>query len=338
MFKRPTLFVLGAGSSAEVGLPVGTQLAETIGKKMDIRFEHGFKPIGYGDLELFQHVTNQRRSDTEPYQRAAWLIRDGIGLARSIDDFLDLHRSNTYVNRYGKAAIAKAITEAERESRLFAGEHTGAITFDLREVTGTWLVKFMHMLSPGIPKENVRHIFDNVSFIVFNYDRCLEHFLSKALPKLYGIRDEEAIEIVRSLPILHPYGIVGDAPFGFGRTDYFASPDAIKTYTEQIGDTDVIAKLVAEVERAECIVFLGFAFHSQNMQMLKPQKRPERRKFIYGTAYQMSDSDVEIVSEQLVTFLQPNMDSTARARIRLENKLRSTDLFDHYAKSLTGGD
>src|SRR5262249_8330564 len=160
-----------------------------------------------------------------------------------------------------------------------------AITFDLNEVADTWLVKFMHMLSPGIPKESVRHIFDNVSFIVFNYDRCLEHFLSKALPKLYGIRDEEALEIVRGLPILHPYGIVGDAQFGFGRTDYFASVNAIKTYTEQINDRDVIAKLVAEVERAECIVFLGFAFHSQNIQMLKPPKRPERLKFIYGTAY-----------------------------------------------------
>jgi hypothetical protein len=114
--------------------------------------------------------------------------------------------------------------------------------------------------------------------------------------------------------------------------------DAIKTYTEQIDAAEIIAKLVAEVEQAECIVFLGFAFHSQNMQMLRSPKKPERDKFIYGTAYKMSDADVEVVSEQLVTFFQPVINSKARARIRLENKLRSTDLFDHYAKSLTGGD
>jgi hypothetical protein len=35
--------VLGAGSSAEVDLPVGKKLAENIGEKMDIRFEFGNK-------------------------------------------------------------------------------------------------------------------------------------------------------------------------------------------------------------------------------------------------------------------------------------------------------
>jgi hypothetical protein len=340
MFKRPTLFVLGAGSSAEVGLPLGTQLAGIIGKKTDIRFgDFGKKHIGSGDAELFAQVIHRYRQEESAYQQAAWLIRDGISLARSIDDFLDLHRSNAYVNRYGKAAIVRAILEAERQSKLYFASETGLNTFDPNEVAHTWLVKFMHMLSPGIPKENVRRIFDNVSFIVFNYDRCLEHFLSNALQKLYGIREEEAVEIVRGLHILHPYGVVGDAPFGSGRADYFALADAIKTYTEQIDAAEIIAKLVAAVEQAECIVFLGFAFNSQNMQMLRPPKRPDRHKFIYGTAYKMSDADVEVVSSQIATFFEPVMDSRARTRfINIENKLRSTDLFDNYAKSLTGGD
>ena len=46
----------------------------------------------------------------------------------------------------------------------------------------TWLVKFMYMLGRGVPKENVREIFDNVSFIVFNYDRCVEFFLRNTNP------------------------------------------------------------------------------------------------------------------------------------------------------------
>jgi len=53
----------------------------------------------------------------------------------------------------------------------------------------------------------------------------------------------------------------------------------------------------------------------------------------------MSDADVEVVSSQIATFFEPVMDSRGRARfINIENKLRSTDLFDYYAKSLTGGD
>jgi len=58
MFKRKTLFVLGAGASFEAGLPTGKDIAQTIGKKMDIRFEHFNKHIGGGDLQLFAQLTN----------------------------------------------------------------------------------------------------------------------------------------------------------------------------------------------------------------------------------------------------------------------------------------
>lgn len=84
---------MGAGSSAEVGLPVGTKLAETIGKKLDIRFGHRMEQIGEGDLHLYESVTRQHSSpgrDPREFQLAGWRIRDGIRLAQSIDDFLDL--------------------------------------------------------------------------------------------------------------------------------------------------------------------------------------------------------------------------------------------------------
>jgi hypothetical protein len=121
MFKRQTLFILGAGSSAEVGLPQGKKLAGMIGKKMDIRFERFNQPVGSGDMDLYAHLTNNIQRDVLEYQNAAWLIRDGIGLVQSIDDFLDVHRSNSYVNSYGKAAIVKTVLEAERNSKLYFG-------------------------------------------------------------------------------------------------------------------------------------------------------------------------------------------------------------------------
>jgi hypothetical protein len=335
MFKRRTLFILGAGSSAEVGLPIGAGLAAAIRKKMDIQFEDGFKPIGDGDLALFGQITAPRRQELNAYQMAAWRIRDGIAFAQSIDDFLDQHRTNAYLKQYGKAAIVKTILEAERSSKLYFDAFKDE-AFDPIRLGDTWLMKFMHMLGRGIPTEDVRQIFDNVAFIVFNYDRCLEYFLTNALQKTYGIRAEMAEGIVADLRIIHPYGSVGEAPFGFDRADYFRLGDDIKTYTEQIAAADVVAQLTAEVERAEAIVFLGFAFHNQNLLMLKPPK-PMKPKFVYGTAYKMSDADVEVVTEQIASFFVP-IDSRTRARIRLENKLTSAGLFDHYAKSLTGGD
>lgn len=248
MFNRQTLFIIGAGASVEVGMPLGAELASTIGKKMDIRFEMGgTKHIGSGDLDLFSHFRHSFRAEAREYQHVAWLIRDGIKLSQSIDDFLDLHRANEPLNRYGKAAIVKAVMEAERRSKLYFGGSSGVDTFKPDNVSDTWLVKFMHALARGIPKENAREVFDKVAFIIFNYDRCVEHFLLHSLQKLYGISEQEASDILSDLRVIHPYGIIGDldtmtspggVPFGGGdrvSANYIDLSNGIKTYTEQLG-------------------------------------------------------------------------------------------------------
>jgi hypothetical protein len=338
MFNRQTLFVLGAGSSAEVGLPVGKGLAESIGSKMDIRFEFGNKQVGSGDMQLYSQMTGQMRNNVREFQQAAWLIRDGIGLAQSIDDFLDIHRNNANLNLYGKAAIVKAVLEAERKSKLYFGGTSGIEKFDPNRIADTWFVKFMHMLSRGIPRENVREIFDRVSFIIFNYDRCVEHFLRNALQMLHGIREDEALDIVSDLHIIHPYGVVGQVQFGATSANYLELAAGIKTYTEQLGEDEVIHGMANEVRRAECIVFLGFAYHRQNMQILTPPGGAIYAKPVFGTAFGMSDADVEITSHQLDTWFEGRDARAVRTNIRLENKLTSAGLFDNYARSLSGGD
>jgi hypothetical protein len=338
MFKRQTLFILGAGASAEVGMPLGTELAATISKKMDIRFEFGHEFVGTGDRDLFGRIIGNRRNLARDFQHAGWLIRDGIRLSQSIDDFLDLHRTNEVVQTYGKAAIVKSILEAEANCKLFYSQVTGRESFDPNRFADTWYVKLMHMLGRGVQKENVRRIFENVSFIIFNYDRCLQFFLANALQKLYGIDAGEASSIISNLTIIHPYGSVADrVPFGATDQDYLSLAAAIKTYTEQIGDASMANQLRAEVARAACIVFLGFAYHSQNMLILKPEQGISIR-FVYGTAYKMSKADVDVVTHQLADFFSPEADPKLRfTRIKLENELKSTDLFDYYAKSLSGG-
>jgi hypothetical protein len=62
-------------------------------------------------------------------------------------------------------------------------------------------------------------------------------------------------------------------------------------------------------------------------------------KPVFGTAYKMSSADTDVVSHQISQFFTPNVTTQMRPDlIRLENKLTSADLFDNYAKSLTGGD
>jgi hypothetical protein len=272
---------------------------------MDIRFESGYKPIGDGDFDLYRSMTDRRRDQVDQFQKAAWLIRDGVRLAPSIDDFLDQHRTNDVANLYGKAAIVKSILEAERNSRLYFAHPRERL--NVEALANTWFVKFMHMLGRNVPKENMSKIFEKVSFIVFNYDRCIEFFLGHALRGLYGVSEGDAFKVVDNLQLIHPYGSAGSlskVPFG-GAANFRESANEIKTYTELPGAGDVITKVRAAVDRAESIVFLGFAYHTQNMLMFKPERTDPRKK-IYGTAYQMSGSDVHVVSHQLGEFFSMN--------------------------------
>jgi hypothetical protein len=339
MFNRRTLFVCGAGTSFEAGLPLGVDLAKTIATKMDVRFSSGgYQPTGSGDFDLYDDIKQRLPNQQNEYQRAAWLIRDGLGFAQSIDDFLDQHRSNEHVNTYGKAAIVKSVLEAERASKLYFDPNQRE-RFKGDELADKWFVKFMYMLGRGIPKEDVRQIFDNVSFIVFNYDRCVEFFLLHALQRLYSIGENEAAGIIDDLSIIHPYGTIGslrDVPFGTTRADYVALAKGVKTYTEQVGDT--ANAIDVELDRAQCIVFLGFAYHSQNLQIIRPEEGKTMVP-IYGTAYKMSSSDVDVVSRRLQGFFLTAESGQARgSQINLENKMTCADLFDNYARSLTGGD
>jgi hypothetical protein len=341
VFHRQTLIIVGAGASAEVDFPVGIQLAKNIGAKMDIRFKHGFEPVGTGDHDLYSHIRQSHPQEVDQFQQAAWRIRDGIAFAQSIDDFLDQHRNDPHVNLYGKAAIIQAVAEAEQGSRLFFNPHVGGETFNAERLADTWFVKFMYMLCRGVPRENVREIFDHVSFVIFNYDRCIEHFLINALQRAYSIRHEDAVATVDDLNIVRPYGSIGnlsEVPFGATRLNCVALAEGIKTYTEQVAAADMIQRINAEIQRAECIIFLGFAYHSQNMRLLRPAELTPAKP-VFGTGYGMSDSDIEVTSNNIARFFRQNLNSQQRAHlIRLENKLKCASLFDYYAKSLTGGD
>ncbi len=83
MFHRRTLFVLGAGASAEAEMPIGSKLGATIGKKMDIRFEFGTKHIGEGDLQLYGQITNQLRTDVHELQASRFGFAVGTGVGSS---------------------------------------------------------------------------------------------------------------------------------------------------------------------------------------------------------------------------------------------------------------
>jgi Zn-dependent alcohol dehydrogenase len=165
-------------------------------------------------------------------------------------------------------------------------------------------------------------------------------FLLNALQTVYGIREQEAQSIVDALEIIHPYGVIDPSvQFGTTRAHWVQLAEGIKTYTEQVGAGDVVSRVETIIHRADHIVFLGFAYHDQNMQLLKPAKQFSASKSIFGTAFGMSDSDVNVVGGQIDSWFKGRDARIYRkdGMINIENKLKCVELFDHYAKSLTGG-
>ncbi len=73
------------------------------------------------------------------------------------------------------------------------------------------------------------------------------------------------------------------------------------------------------------------------MGLLRPAKEFPASKKVFGTAYGMSDSDVEVVGHQIdAWFTGRNATAYRSGMIKLENKLKCAGLFDNYAKSLVG--
>jgi hypothetical protein len=347
MFKRRTLFVVGAGASYEFGLSLGPALAATIAKKADIKLRDWGESDGSShDPDIYHQLQRRDRDRINEYVRAARVICDGVQMSASIDDFLDVHGSDEDIKTVGKICIAKAILEEERTSKLWFDKSNIYNKMKVSEFEDTWIIKFVRMLVRGVPKEKVGTIFQNIAFIIFNYDRCIEQCLLHAIQQVYSIKMQDAARILDALTIIHPYGMVGElktelngngVAFG-GEYDrlsenYSLLSDRIKTYTEQLGDEHELEAIHEEVRNAERIVFLGFAFHDQNMTLLKPPE-PLKRKDIYATAFGMSQSDADVVRAQLLNFFDGPERDIMNGNIDIRPDLKCTDFFDQYTRSL----
>ena len=309
MFSRPTLFVIGAGASYELGLPLGEDLKDKISNLLNITFPDGWnqKTGDHQIAEIFREILREsNQNDINPLLHKSWLIRDALPGSISIDNLLDAHRNDAEMANIGKFAIAKAILQSERASKLFnRGEPRER--FKLSDVTGTWLIPLLQLLTEGVSKEDVGNIFDNVAFIVFNYDRCLEYFLPRALELYYGLSAMEAEALASGAHIIHPYGRVGEfsegkalatAAFGAGTYNLRRIAEGIRTFSEGLKFESHREEIANLVSWAEQVVFLGFAFHPLNMEILEINGTGKIKK-IFGTTLKLSDSAVRSVQSRI---------------------------------------
>ncbi|XLZ69361.1 hypothetical protein ABT364_22940 [Massilia sp. SR12] len=312
-FDMKTVYVLGAGASYEFDLPVGDKLKEQISSLFS--YSRG---ISSGDqlcheaFNMGTHIDGKDELRHVEFVNAAKVICGGLPLALSIDNFIHNHRDDKYIERCGKIGIVRSILAAEEKSNLYVRQQNGSL--DFTKCYATWAVKFVQLLTEQCPLENLPQRLSEITFIVFNYDRCLEHFLLHALAASYNIDRDAAAKIVNNIKIYHPYGVVGNLHWmtgdherhiGFGETPTAAQlyqlSKGIKTFTE--GTDPYSSEIVAiqgSLREASRVVFLGFAYHPLNMKLIlgEPQQRSRTCK-VFGTALHMSESDTELVADVL---------------------------------------
>lgn len=343
MLKSKTLLIVGAGASKEAALPIGIELMPAILKSVKIEFQAHWSPKMEDELRRalkVQETTRNRDLNNEihHYANAYRAMAEGLKLSISIDNYLDAHRDDHYIQVLGKIGIVMAILQAESRSHLSINDKNEC---DVSRVSQTWYAELFKIMNEGVPSTSLDRFFSKLEIISFNYDRCIEHFFERALRSYYGVDADKAAGVASKLRIYHPYGRVGALPWQMpNQSTQFGSMEAhaaeiirlaaqIKTFTERQDDDELVRRMKQAVESAETIVFLGFAFHPQNLELIAPNQAA-RAKRVFASAYGMSKSDIDTTREEIAGWLQ-----RPDERIHVEiASLTCSQLFGEYRRSI----
>jgi hypothetical protein len=245
MVTVPTVLVLGAGASAHLGYPVGSELKDEI-----CRYLSG--PEGNLHPRIATAFTRE--------VRRGLLMRLSNSAFGSIDAFL---AANSDCMELGKLLIVDRLKRQENLTRLLWPGDPGWYGVLL----GAMLTDDPTAL-PG----------NRLTVITFNYDRSLEVFLEQRIHYHYNIEEAEAGDIMRRLSIIHPHGVMGPYPETPYRTDIgddLATRAAAIKVISELDDADegfcspefeAAHLAIAEAQR---VYFLGFGFHTDNMRRLR---------------------------------------------------------------------
>lgn len=336
MLTTPTLFVVGAGASAELGFPIGTALRDEISLLLDLQF-HGVHLVGHDQdfadfLSDWCFRTNVKHHDL---WQAANSVSRALPLTSSIDSYLDSHRAHPLRSICGKLAIARAISVAENQSALSCNNDKEAAVFDFKRLSTTWYQRLWSLLQKGVTPEDPKRAFSNLKIITFNYDRSIQRFLQLAYSHFLDVPLDVALNHVDELEILHIYGSLGklearpDVSKSFRTNGYtidlFNAAQRISTYTEQVNSdiTDQIGDLIWDSQR---IVFMGFSFGSENFDLLSQAVGGrEIQRQVYATTYQMSDEATSYVRTRLDSLFSRNF---SLASLKPD---KAAQFFDRYA-------
>jgi len=258
MIEEKTTFILGAGSSAHVGYPLGAG--------------------------LLKNMCSIRENKNYPQLPDKWSTNDIddllISLSRSGHYSIDAFLESSGDMDLGKYLIAYQLKQYEVVDKLFPPNESGwyQILFN----------SLINQCESDIGK-------NNLSIITFNYDRSLETYLHNAIQHRFKLSTEEAWNKVSDVPFVHIHGVLGEYPkIDYQPTcdieTLLSISEKIRIIHEikdnEAGYCNSEFKIANELlEKSERIVFLGFGFHDDNVRRFN-YFTPEavEKKSVYTTS------------------------------------------------------
>jgi len=346
MRNSKSVIIVGAGASHEAGLPVGAGLKNDISRILKHREISGHYGTEVND-ELISYalsIISSQGYDINSLKQACEHISDAMPQVISIDNFIDTHKGNEAIEKCGKIAIVRSILSAEKNSKLYVNLNNIYNKPNYEQLESTWFNTFWQLMTENCQENELESRFSSVSLIVFNYDRCIEHFLYYSLKNVYRLNDEKAAKIVNSIPIYHPYGVVGNLPWQNKQDsiNFGGVPDhhllvrlasKIKTFTEGTDpDSSEVSEIRNSILTAEIVLFLGFAFHKLNMKLITPDHsvgKGAKHTSYFATATGVSDSDINEIKNEI-----KSLSKSGKFDISLRNDKKCYDIFHEYKRSL----
>ena len=284
VIKRRAVFVLGAGAHVPYGFPIGDGL---LGAILNL-----LPPNQRAETDFSRLVLDQYRAN--PVINAQSLVEFRTALMgsghTSIDSFLATNATRPGFPEIGKLAMANILLPLDLQKDFMRGS-----------IANDWMSFLFANMLPGCLQSVNEFLTNNrVSFVTFNYDRTLEHFLCVRLRHTYNISYPQAWQSVQELPIVHVYG-----PFGVFDPNIIDSPQPAITPTafkeaatsirlmhdDRGVDRDDLQKAKDLISAAECVCFLGFGFDPDNITHLQLNERCQPDKLVLATRYRVADGD-----------------------------------------------
>ena len=271
MITKDTVFILGAGSNAHLKFPTGLDLLNRVlsnlKRKRDAKFRAIYDVFNDMQLDLFREVL---LNSAQP----------------SVDSFLEDRPEFIDI---GKRAICEVLAPIEDATNLVGLSRNSWYQYILNKIRSS-------------PEE----IADNkISFITFNYDRSLDHYLYNSIRISYGMKEKDIKDIMDQIPILHIHGRLQNLPWqGHGGREYGSevTPEVIKACAGEIKivhedsttDTDVVrARQI--IKNAVNVHFLGFGYLESNMKKLG---FPEVGRPAMGTAKGYTKNEINNLTQR----------------------------------------